>query len=291
MKILITGHKGFVGSYFVKYLASHTLTLVDIKDGRDARDFFRHNDTRYDLVVHLAAVVGGRAMIEGHPLALAVDLSIDAEMASWAARTKPSQTIYFSSSAAYPISLQDGLFKHRLTESDIDLRAIKNPDMTYGWAKLTGEMLCDYLRQLDLNVLVVRPFSGYAEDQALDYPFPSLIQRVKAKEDPLVVWGSVDTVRDWIHIIDVVEASLLLAQHRLSITVNLCTGIATPFWYLAEEMAKQMRCHYSPVISALDDKPKGVAFRVGNPTLLHSLGYVPRIGIQEGVSRALNVGK
>lgn len=286
-KILITGHRGFVGRHFVRELQNHDLTLIDIQEGKDARDFFRYNDTRYDLVVHLAAVVGGRAMIEGNPLALAVDLSLDAEMASWALRTKPSQIIYFSSSAAYPTELQDGKQRRWLSEWDIHLQAIKTPDMTYGWAKLTGEMLCDYLRQHDLNVLVVRPFSGYAADQALDYPFPSLIHRAHKREDPFVVWGSVNTVRDWIHIDDVVQASLVFASHRLSVTVNLSTGVATSFGELAELMARQVG--YSPVISALQDKPKGVAYRVGNPTLMHSLGYVPKISLEEGVSRALFV--
>jgi len=286
-KILITGHRGFVGRHFVRALEGHNLTLIDIVEGRDARDFFRHNDSHYDLVVHLAAVVGGRALIEGNPLALAVDLSIDAEMASWALRTKPSQIIYFSSSAAYPVDLQDGKQKRQLSEWHINLQAIQSPDLTYGWAKLTGEMLCDYLRQQGLTVLVVRPFSGYAADQALDYPFPSLIQRAHQRQDPFVVWGSVHTVRDWVHIEDVVEASLLFARHRLSVTINLCTGVATSFGDLARMMAEQ--AGYSPVISALQDAPKGVAYRVGNPTLLHNLGYTPKISIEEGVSRALFV--
>jgi nucleoside-diphosphate-sugar epimerase len=174
-----------------------------------------------------------------------------------------------------------------LNESDIDLRKISQPDLTYGWAKLTGEMLCNYLRQKDLNVLVVRPFSGYAADQALDYPFPSLIKRAHEHEDPFVVWGSTQTVRDWIHIDDVVEASLLFASHRLSVTVNLCTGVATNFETLAKMMTFQ--AGYSPVIRALHNSPAGVAYRVGDPTLMHSLGYVPKISLEEGVSRALFV--
>jgi nucleoside-diphosphate-sugar epimerase len=135
--------------------------------------------------------------------------------------------------------------------------------------------------------LVVRPFSGYAADQALDYPFPSLIKRAYEHKDPLVVWGSTQTVRDWIHIDDVVEASLLFASHRLSITVNLCSGVATTFQTLAEMMSFQVG--YSPVIHALPNAPSGVAYRVGNPTLMHSLGYVPKISLEEGVSRALFV--
>ena len=287
MKILITGHKGFVGRHFLPHFKDFDVTGIDIQDGKDARDFFRFNDTRYDLVVHLAAIVGGRRTIERFPLSIAVDLAIDAEMAQWALRTKPHQIIYFSSSAAYPVHLQDGQFHYALKENDIDLTAIKTPDMTYGWAKLTGEMLCEHLRADGLNVLVVRPFSGYAADQSLDYPFPSLIQRGYQKQNPFSVWGSLDTVRDWIHIDDVVDACLLFASHRLSVTVNLCTGVATSFRKLVGIISEQQG--YSPVIEALYDQPKGVSYRVGNPTLMHNLGYTPKIDIDEGVSRALFV--
>lgn len=289
MKILITGHRGFVGRHYHKVLQDHDLTLVDIVEGDDARAFFQKNEITYDLVIHLAAVVGGRQMIERQPLALAVDLSIDAEMAGWALRTRPRQIIYFSSSAAYPTELQDGKERRWLSEWDIHLKAIKSPDMTYGWAKLTGEMLCSYLREAGLNVLVFRPFSGYGADQSLDYPFPSLIKRGLEKQDPFHVWGSLDTVRDWIHIDDIIEASLLLAAHRLSVTVNLSTGRATSFEDLAYIICGQMG--YKPEIKAITDQPRGVSYRVGNPALLHSLGYVPKISLEDGVSRAIAVGR
>ena len=80
-------------------LAGAEITCVDIKDGMDARDFFREDDERFDLVIHLAAVVGGRMLIEGSPLSLAVDLSLDAEMAGWALRTGQTHIVYFH--AAY----------------------------------------------------------------------------------------------------------------------------------------------------------------------------------------------
>ena len=47
-------------------------------------DFFRHADDRFDVIVHAAAVVGGRAMIDGNPLALAVNLELDAALFQWA---------------------------------------------------------------------------------------------------------------------------------------------------------------------------------------------------------------
>ena len=132
MKILITGDAGFVGRHFRAKFESqgHTVVGVDIVNGIDARDFFRTDNTYFDKVIHLAAVVGGRKMIEGSPLALAVDLSIDAEMFGWAMRTDPGCITYFSSSAAYPIRLQTAGATSSLQEEDIDLDRIANPDLS-----------------------------------------------------------------------------------------------------------------------------------------------------------------
>ena len=106
MNILITGSHGFVGRAFRRALPHANLTLVDLKNGVDCRKFFQLDKKQYDLVIHLAAVVGGRMMIENEPLALAVDLAIDAEFAGWAMRTEQPYVVYFSSSAAYPTDLQ-----------------------------------------------------------------------------------------------------------------------------------------------------------------------------------------
>ena len=104
MNILITGHKGFCGRHFVRKLHRHNITGIDIRAGKDCRDFFRTSKKKFDLVIHLAAIVGGRETIEGQPLSVATDLSIDAEMFNWAVSTKQKRVIYYSSSAAYPIS-------------------------------------------------------------------------------------------------------------------------------------------------------------------------------------------
>lgn len=286
MTILITGSEGFVGRNFLTSPDLYgDIRCIDIKTGTDARDFFRNDQTHYELVIHLAAVVGGRMLIEGSPLSLAVDLSIDAEFASWALRTKPNHILYFSSSAAYPIKYQEESLQHKLSEADINFDMIQTPDMTYGWAKLTGEMLMNHLRREGLSVTTLRPFSGYGSDQDLDYPFPSFIERGLAYQDPFIIWGSDRTVRDWIHIKDIVSACLLMARLKVNDTVNLCTGIATPFRRLAEIVGEQMG--YMPEIWVEADKPKGVAYRVGNPYKMLQW-YVPKISLAEGVARALD---
>ena len=284
MKILITGDAGFVGRHFRAKFESegHQVVGVDIVNGKDARDFFRFDNTYFDKVIHLAAVVGGRKMIEGSPLALAVDLAIDAEMFGWALRTEPGCITYFSSSAAYPVDLQTKGSTHSLHESDIDLQAIGTPDLSYGWAKLTGEMLAQHARAKGLVVHVYRPFSGYGSDQALDYPFPSFIQRGLHKDDPFEIWGDGNQVRDFIHIEDIVEGALAGCKADIEVA-NLCSGIPTSFNDLAVLVAQV--AGYSPSVRHLPSEPVGVQYRVGDPTYMKTF-YTPKISLIQGIERA-----
>ena len=284
MKILITGDAGFVGGYFHKALNGHDITGVDIKNGIDARKFFATDETYFDLVVHLAAIVGGRATIEGEPLSVAVDLAIDSELFQWALRTRPRRIIYYSSSAAYPIKLQDYGSTHHLTESDIDLNNIQSPDYTYGWAKLTGEMLASYAEREGLRVHIFRPFSGYGEDQSLDYPFPSFIKRGVEKANPFKIWGSGNQVRDFIHMEDVVAATLEAVQQDIQGPVNLGLGRVTSFNDLATLVANE--CGYSPEFERILGAPEGVQYRVCDPTKMLSF-YTPKISLEEGIARAV----
>lgn len=286
MKILITGHKGFVGTAFCKKLSvePNVLDGVDILAGVDARDFFRKNDTKYDLVIHLAAVVGGRLTIDNDPLKVAVDLSIDAEMFQWAVRTKQPRVVYYSSSAAYPIDLQTSTRLKDLHENDINFEAIRNPDMTYGWAKLTGEYQAKFAEAEGVRVHVFRPFSGYGETQSLDYPFPSFIARGKRRDDPFEVWGNGMQYRDFIHIDDIVDATLEAVKQDVPGPVNLGLGRPTSFNELAEMVMSQ--AGYKGEIKHLPAKPTGVHFRVSDPDKMFKF-FTPKITLEEGIARAL----
>jgi nucleoside-diphosphate-sugar epimerase len=297
MRALITGDRGFLGRHFADELRRRGYQVVgcDTKTARsqDCRRLF-DEDVRlrtmphWDLVVHCAAVVGGRATIDGDPLATAESLSIDAEMFRWAAVARPGRVLYFSSSAAYPAAYQTGVWsKETLREDDVYLAVtVGMPDQVYGWSKVTGELLAARLRETGVPVTVVRPFSGYGKDQDDTYPFRAILERVRRREDPLEVWGTGEQVRDWIHVDDLVAGALAVAESGTEDPVNLCTGRATSFLELARMMADV--AEYSPEIKPLADKPAGVAYRVGDPTRMRRF-YEPRVDLMDGVLRALNV--
>ena len=157
MKVLITGHKGFVGSHFLNYFKKRGdhVVGIDIKDGLDCRDFFKSCYEKFDLVVHLAAIVGGREMIENEPLAVATDLSIDSEMFNWAVRTKQEKIIYYSSSAAYPIKYQKRNSNVKMEESFIDLNNSLLPIIFLRFPIIFGSFNIFLISSLSIKFFIV----------------------------------------------------------------------------------------------------------------------------------------
>lgn len=290
MRALVTGSAGFVGRHMVAELLARGWDVAgcDLRDGSDCREIFRAGGTRYDLVVHCAYHVGGRAAIDGNPSLLAKNLELDAAMFDWAARTRPYAVLYFSSSAAYPIELQSNPRPHRVTshglrEADIDLDRPRQPDAAYGWAKLTGERLAAAAAECDLRMHVVRPFSGYGSNQdPAEYPFPAIVRRILAGD--LTVWGPPGQYRDWIHITDVVRGALAVVDADERRPVNLCSGEPVEFGDLACRIAAAAG-RVGHVIYDVD-KPTGVMYRVGNPDRMRE-HYTPTVTLNEGIRRAI----
>lgn len=324
MKILITGGAGFVGRHFTRKLLElgNEVTVVDnispntggidpeigwpLFDPRDfdnfnfvkldCRNFFSSSNDYFDQVFHLAAIVGGRLTIENNPMAVATDLSIDAEFWNWASLGHVGKVISFSSSAAYPINLQnsDGEVV-RLKESIInfDNDIIGKPDLTYGWSKLTNEYLGKMaFEKHGVKSVVYRPFSGYGPDQDLSYPFPSICKRIiDTKNDKeFTVWGSGHQMRDFIHVDDCVDGVLTtLNKINDGDALNLSTGIGTSFI----EFAKTGLAIEGMDKTVVGDstKPVGVLNRVGDTKKQIDLGFIPKIKFAEGIKEGIEYWK
>jgi nucleoside-diphosphate-sugar epimerase len=321
-KALVTGGAGFVGRHLIKRLLDegYEVHCVDnLMQGtgaidprnteqwplfspydyqnfhfyyEDCRNYFhRVKDDDFDYAFHLAAVVGGRWMIENRPLAVADDLSIDSQYWQWAVETMPQKTICFSSSAAYPISLQRRedfvLLKEEMICFERDLGV---PDMSYGWAKLTHEFLAKLAyEKYGIKSVSYRPFSGYGEDQDDSYPFTGICKRALSLVDKstLNVWGDGNQMRDFIHIDDCIQG-IISTMDKIDNgdALNLSTGVFTSFKTLAAMIAKE--CGYNPEVRGMSDKPTGVFARAGDTTKQKEYGFSHKISLEAGICRAIN---
>jgi nucleoside-diphosphate-sugar epimerase len=277
--------------------------LIEYDGGRvifvhgDARDFFSGRgpesltEPPFGDVFHLAAIVGGRLVIDGNPLAVAIDLALDALCFNWAIRKKPERLLYASSSAAYPVDLQGKNGAVALKESDIQFGGrLGQPDMTYGWAKLTGEYLARIAHaHYGLHAACVRPFSGYGEEQDLSYPVPSIALRAAKRQKPITVWGSGLQGRDFVHIEDCIEAMLrVLAKVNDGSAVNIGSGQLMNFREVAQLFVRLEG--YQADVQPLEDKPVGVHSRYADIShMRNTLNWEPTITVEEGFRRVLKV--
>jgi nucleoside-diphosphate-sugar epimerase len=297
---LVTGSAGFVGRHFTRRLREdgwHVDALDPASElpteQYDARDFFMTNDQRYDLVVHAAASAPWRKAIDEQPVHFSYNVQLDSSMFAWAHRTRPKQVVYLSSSAAYPLSLQDrqaAKAQRRLGELDINLGDIAEPHDVYGLTKLLGERMAKAYIGCDNDCLVVRPFSGYGEDQTEDFPFGAIVERAHRGEDPIAVQGNGNQVRDFIHVDDIVEATMRMLRWGVKGPVNLGTGIGHSMIGLARMAALEMGIMEPRVRTEAktDDQPAGagVYYRVADPRVLHQY-YHPRVSLAAGIRRRL----
>lgn len=237
-------------------------------------------------VFHFAAIVGGRAMIDGDPMKVALDLSIDAEFFYWITRSKPERVLYPSSSAAYPISKQTEKGAIQLRESDIDFANMGEPDMTYGWSKLTGEFLAKIAAEhYGIKITCIRPFSGYGEDQNYSYPIPSIARRAVFKESPFEVWGTGFQGRDFVHIDDVLDCTLLaMDKIQDGTAINIGMGKLTTFREIIDIFCSI--AGYETEIKCLMDKPVGVFSRYCSMDYVKErLDWEAKISLREGLQR------
>ena len=121
-------------------------------------------------------------------------------------------------------------------------------------------------------------------DPVTSHVIPALIRRAAAGEDPFVVWGSPDVVRDFLHIEDLVRGSLLLLEKCDGCEpVNIGYGEGVTIGQVVNWILEASG-HSNAQVEFDDSKPTTIPFRMADTTKAKSLlGFEPTIPIQEGL--------
>jgi len=241
-----------------------------------------------DVVYHLAARVGSVEYLHGSELAelraLQDNLVLDANVFRACVEASVKKVIYASSVSVYPIDMQQ---KPGVVLSEDDL-SYYNPEGGYGWAKLMGEIMLGWMRDVDVGT--ARIFNVYGECEPLDetaYVIPALVRKAATypKED-FIVWGSGHQSRCFLCVSDCVEALLRLEEEACNppIIVNVGSDEEVPIRTIAEKIVeiseKDIEIRYDPT------KPVGPASRTADIRRAKILlGWRPRVGLDDGLRR------
>lgn len=309
MNCLITGGCGFVGRHFTKKMCDlgYKVDVVDNMISKSALypkdwinklkcdftffeenilDYLSHTTKKYNIIIHAAAIVGGRETIENDPLLVSQNITIDNELFRWIEKNPTNYLIYFSSSAVYPIKLQstNNFRKLKLMDIDVINNNIDMPDLTYGWSKLTGEFALSILsKRINTNISIYRPFSGYGEDQHDSYPFPSIMKKVLSGKNEIEIWS--DAVRDFVYIDDIVNYVLETCFHNDKIKIrNIGTSIPTSMSQLANTISN-LQFKKDIKVNILDNMPKGVYYRIADDKMEYKI-----TSLEDGIIKSLESG-
>lgn len=272
-KILITGHKGFIGRHFHKELLSRGYVNVhgiDASNGVSCEEFFKFNEEVFDYVFHFACYIDPEVGLKNIKKSnISYDLCLDSLLFSWALRTGQKNIIYFSSSSVYPVCLQNDK-DYKLKESDVDFEVLRKPDNIYGWTKLTGEFFLRYLRENGINTYVFRPFSVYGEDQNSSFIFKVFLDAIERKDETITIWGDGTQIRDFVYIDDVVKAVLGIISIDHPTPINIGTGVGRSLNELLEIMFSEANWKPSKIVHLLD-KDIGEKYRCADVTMMNDV--------------------
>jgi nucleoside-diphosphate-sugar epimerase len=236
-----------------------------------------------DVVFHLAADHGGRGYVDLHQAACAGNLTLDGLVFRAAVQENAERVIFASSGCVYPnyIQTDPGEILY-LTEDKAG--PPYDADNLYGWAKLMAEMtLTAYHRDYGLRAASCRYFTVYGPRGHENHAVIAMIARAFVGQDPFVVWGNGEQIRNWTHVDDIVSGTIRAAEViEDGAPVNLGTVERTRVIDAAREVMR-LTGHRAR-IELHPEMPTGPMNRVADNSLAKKLlDWEPKVQFMDGL--------
>ena len=251
-KIVVTGGAGFLGSFVVKELLKNGVSAKNISIPRSKDTDLRkwENCQRAvrgkDIVIHLAAKVGGIGFNRENPGTLFYDNLIMGTQLMEAARLAGvKKFVAISTICAYP-KFTPVPFK----EKDLWLGYPEETNAPYGLAKkMMLVQAQSYRQQFGFNAIYLLPVNLYGPGDNFNpqssHVIPALIQKIdsakKSKADRVKVWGSGKATREFLYVEDVARGIVLATKkYDKAEPINLGSGMEISIKNLVNTISKLM---------------------------------------------------
>lgn len=223
-KILVTGGRGFLGSFAVEELirngAKSENILIPRSEDMDLR--LKENCDKavlgIDIVIHLAAKVGGIGFNQEKPGELFYDnLIMGAQLMESARKAGVKKFVAIGTICAYP-KFTPVPFK----EEDLWNGYPEETNAPYGLAKKMLLVQAQaYRKQYGFNAVYLLPVNLYGPRDNFDpkssHVIPALIRKVyeaqKSNKDFIEVWGTGSATREFLYIEDAAKGVVMAAQN------------------------------------------------------------------------------
>ena len=297
-KILLTGHKGLVGSAILKYLIKKgykNVTTINRKklDLRIQNKVFKFlENNKFDGVINAAAKVGGIYANNTYRAEFIYDnLMIEANIIHAAYLYKVIKLLFLGSSCIYPKKAPQPLKEEYLLSGYLE-----PTNQPYAIAKIAGIEMCDsYRSQYGCNFISAMPTNLYGTNDNYhpenSHVIPALIRRIflaqKNNENNVTIWGSGTPRREFLHVDDLADACyFLLMNYNEKGLVNIGCGNDISIKELAELIATEVG--YDGQLVFDESKPDGTPRKLMDSSKLNDHGWCSTIFLDKGIKKVYN---
>lgn len=297
-RILVTGGHGFLGSAVVRALLAHSVPRgrISTPSSKEADLMDRKNADRvvrgHDVVVHLAAVVGGIGANQAHPGKFFYDNALMGIQLMEAARQAAvKKLVVIGTICEYP-ETPPIPFK----EEDLWNGYPAPVTAPYGLAKkmllVQGQ---SYRAEYGFNAIHLLPTNLYGPGDDFDpihsHVIPALIRRIveaKSRNASFVEsWGTGNATRDFLYVDDAAEGIVLaMERYEKDAPVNLGSGREVPIRELVGTIAKIVG--FTGELRWDTSRPDGQPRRrLDISRAVKEFGFDPKISFEEGLGRTI----
>ena len=295
-KIYVAGHRGLVGSAIVRSLKragydniiGRTHAELDLTDQAMVKAFFE--EERPDVVVLAAAKVGGINANQTKPAEFAYEnMQIQCNVIKCCHDYKVKKLLFLGSTCIYP-----KMAPQPIPESALLTGPLETTNEAYAIAKISGLEMCkffkmqygdDFISCMPTNLY--GPYDNY--ELSGSHVMPAMIRKfheAKVNSSPSVeLWGTGTPLREFLYSDDMADACVFLLEHYDGLEhVNIGTGKEVTIKQLAELVKKTVG--YEGEIVWNSDMPDGTLRKLTDVSKLHSLGFMHKVELEEGVKLA-----
>jgi GDP-L-fucose synthase len=254
-RVIVTGGAGFLGSFVVEKLAERGAADIIVPRSADydltqleaIQQLFRdssHQGRPVDLIIHLAARVGGIGANRANPASFFYDnLMMGAQLMHESYRRRVAKFVAVGTVCAYP-----KFAPIPFREEDLWNGYPEETNAPYGLAKKMMLVQSQtYRQQYGWNSIFLLPVNLYGPRDNFDletsHVIPALIRKcleAKARgDDHLIAWGDGSPTREFLYVEDAVEGILLAAErYNDSLPVNIGSAFEISIKELLETIAQ-----------------------------------------------------